>query len=64
MAGIFLRPTKFRGLEATMPGKKHRVLIDQHRHGEATGVNAVGDLADLLLRMRARVARVGLDRVK
>ena len=62
--GYFLEATKFRGLEATVPGKKRRGLIDDHRHGEAKSVNALGDLVDLFFRMRVRVARVGLDRVK
>ncbi len=56
--GYALETEKFRGLKPTMPGKKHPILIDQHRHGEAVDVNVIGDVADLLFRMRARITRV------
>ena len=36
-------------------------LVDQHRVGEAEGADAVGDLADLLLRVGAGVAGPGLE---
>ena len=62
--GYLLEAPQFRGFEASVPGKKRRSLIDDHRHGEAKGVNAPSDLFDLFFRMRTRVARVGLDSAK
>jgi hypothetical protein len=40
------------------------MLIDQHRRGKSDRLHAVGDLADLFLRMRARIARMRFDVVK
>ena len=62
--GYFLETAEFRGLNTTVPGKRRRGFVDDHRHGETKITYAVGDLADLFLRMRTRVTRVGLDRVK
>jgi hypothetical protein len=44
-----------------MTGEQSAVLIDQHRGGKANRLNAVGNLADLLLGVRTGVARMRLD---
>ena len=64
MAGICSRPLSFAASKPTVPGKKRRGFVDDHRYGEAKGANVIGEPANLFLRMRVRVARVGLDRVK
>ena len=47
-----------------MTGQQHAMLIDQYGRGESNRADAVGDLANLLLRMRARITRVRLDVVE
>src|SRR5262245_55581884 len=46
-----------------MAGNDDAVFVKQDWHQKAEGGDAVGDLADLLLRVGARVTRVGFDRV-
>jgi hypothetical protein len=38
-------------------------LVDQDRDQKAEGSGAVGNLADLLLRVGARITRIGFDRL-
>ena len=47
-----------------MPGEHPVVLVDDDRIDESDGLDAVGDLANLLLGMRAGVARVRLQRIR
>ena len=54
---------KIRGRKATVPQQDRVVLIDYERDHEAEGENAIGDLADLLLRMRPRVTWIGFERM-
>ena len=55
---------KFCGRKATVSRDDHRVLVDQQRDREAVGDDAVGDLADLLLRMRPCVTWIGFEFVR
>ena len=48
-------------LDAAVAGDDDVVLVDEDGVVEAERRDAVGDLADLPARMRARVARVGLQ---
>ena len=52
------------GRKATVPQQDCVVFIDYDRDHEAEGENAIGDLADLLLRMRPRVTWIGLERMR
>ena len=44
-----------------MPGDQLELGVDQHRHVEAEGLDAVGDLPDLLLAVEPRVRGIGLE---
>ena len=55
---------QLRGLETTVPRNDHSVLICEQSNHEAEGKNAIGDLADLLLRMCVCVTWVGRERVR
>jgi hypothetical protein len=59
--GHSLETQKLGSLNATVTADCRRGLIDENRHEEAKRADTVGDLANLFLRMRTRVARVGLD---
>ena len=54
-----IEPETARRLEATVPGDHRAVARDQHRIGPAEFDDAGGDLRHLLIRVRARVARIG-----
>src|SRR5262249_9152727 len=51
-----------RGIAAAT-GNDVVTIVDQNRHHKAEGGDTVRDLADLLLRMGSRVARIGFKRV-
>ena len=53
-----------RGRMATMPQQDCVLLIDYQRDHEAEGNNAIGDLADLLFRMRPRITLIGFERMR
>ena len=61
ITGTSLRPRSYRGLKATVPQQDCVAFIDYERDHEAEGENAIGDLADLLLRMRPRVTGIGFE---
>jgi hypothetical protein len=44
-------------------GDHDAAFVDQDRHQKPEGRDAVGNLADLLLRVRPRVTRIRLERV-
>ena len=52
---------QLRCLDAAVAGDDEAILVDEDGIVEAERRDAVGDLADLPARMRARVARVGLQ---
>ena len=52
---------QLRRLEPAMSGDEVAVGVDQNRIGPAVGLHRVGELADLLFSVRARIARVRLD---
>jgi hypothetical protein len=54
-----LQAKHFGSLEPAMPGNDGALAIHQDRVGEAELADAVGDLADLLRAVGARVARIG-----
>ena len=47
-----------------MPQQDCVVFIDYERDHEAEGENAIGDLADLLLRVCPRVTWIGFERMR
>ena len=53
--GYFLETAELRGQNTTVSAKRRRGFVNEHRHEEAKFTYAVGDLADLFLRMRTRV---------
>ena len=52
---------KFCGLEAAVPCNQGQRFVHEDGGAKTTRLDAVRDLTDLRLRMRARVTRVGLD---
>jgi hypothetical protein len=60
-----LSPLTVIGITLGTDGTKRatEIAIDQHRHIEAKGRDAIGNLPDLLLAVPPRVRRVGLQRV-
>ena len=60
-AGHRRHAEELRRLDPAMAGEDGVLGVDQHRVGEAEGPDALGDLADLLLRVGAGVARPGLQ---
>ena len=56
---IFGRDTQqFRGFHATVAGNNLPLIVDQNRIAEAKFLDALGDLADLLMGVRPRVTRI------
>jgi len=49
------------GQQPAMPGDHLEFGIDQHRHVEAESLDALRYLPDLLLAVRPRVRRIGLQ---
>jgi hypothetical protein len=60
-----LRPAEFAaGLDPAMPGNDFVFVIDQRRHRGPEGPDRTLELLDLLLRVMARVLRIGLQLVE
>src|SRR5215831_11941017 len=55
----FGNPELTAGEQSAMPGNHVEISIDQDRHIETEGFNAIGDLPDLLLVVNPWVGRVG-----
>jgi hypothetical protein len=61
----YLRPAELAaGLDPAMPGNDVVLVIDQRGHRKAEGPNRGLELPDLLLRVMARVLRIGLQFVE
>jgi len=52
------------GQQASFPGDHIAVAIDQDRHNKAKGLDAFGDLPDLLFAVAPRVCRVPFELVE
>ena len=61
-AGDFAQSKKRGGPDPAVPGQDRALAVDQHGVGKAERVDAVGDLADLLLGVRASIACPGSQR--
>jgi len=60
--GRHLAPAEFAaGKQPAMPADHLELGINQHRHVEAEGLDAAGDLPDLFLAVEPRVPGVGLE---
>jgi hypothetical protein len=60
--GYALELEKLGRLDSPMASDDLVIPVDEDGIVEAEGADTRGDLADLLVRMRARVARIGLER--
>jgi hypothetical protein len=62
VAQVWLPAEKLGRLDSPMASDDFVIPVDEDRIVEAEDADALGDLPDLLIRMRARIARIGLER--
>ena len=64
ITGTSLRPRSFAASRRPCPNRIVLFSSTSDRDHEAEGENAIGDLADLLLRMRPCITGIGLERMR